>query len=120
MTPSQLLAATAADMRKVAVSATLGTAYAWTADNDIVLRLDGSMWADTKGSAVADHIAAWDPDMARAVADWLDVKADKYSASDTSAKLERDLASGSRPPMLRVCDAWWKSRGMEPKELDHG
>lgn len=112
MTPAQLLAATAADMRKVA-----DTAHGdnWSRDEQLcVVHADGGFICQTSVNDL-DHIAAWDPDMARAIADWLDAKAVRYADRAWAMRLLNDIAAGSSPPMLRVCDAWWKSRGIDPQ-----
>jgi len=122
LTPAQLLAATAADMRQVADACTPGPwrynpAKAWHSPQDLPLRRHGEEFVgagpldatigvastgpadEPQGMADALHIAAWDPDMARAVAAWLETPAAKY---------------GGGAAALEVCRAWWASRGVEP------
>lgn len=137
MTPAQLLAATAADIRRVAGRA---SAPPWLSDptgtvvsagdippGEYMLPTDGPMEvAECYRNEVIDergnnalHIAAWDPDMARAVADWLDTEAAEYADLDPSAQqFIFDAGAGDPAPAAVACRAWWKSRGIEPKEVD--
>ena len=79
LSPAELLAATAADMRTVA-------------------------WCRPRHDGVAV-----------AVADWLDAKATKYGQHDAATQARMaDAGVGTLAPMLRVCEAWWASRGVEP------
>lgn len=128
LTPSELLAATAADMRALADAASDAP---WSAgywhEGEFLYQYGNYGWYVTgpcgspevedseQGKADVQHIAAWDPDMARAIADWLDAKAVRYADRAWAMRLLNDIAAGSSPPMLRVCDAWWKSRGIDPQ-----
>lgn len=78
VTPALLLAATAENMRQVAEAATLGTAYHWIQDGSHVTRPDGKLWGDMRGTPVAEHVAAFDPRMALALAGFLDAMAAEY------------------------------------------
>jgi hypothetical protein len=124
MTPAALLAATAVDMRQLAEAATDGpwrAEYSGTTGN-VVIPADAESTLEFVARTQllnayfdAEHIAAWDPDMARAVANWLDAKATKYGAYAPWAQDEMvATGTGTLAPMLKVCAAWWKSRGREP------
>lgn len=170
MTPAQLLAATAADMRKVAEAATdgpwffngycgvyskpLSDAYdPWMeplvdAGHELRRRGDCRACESTNGcehaeadytrdpavawvpphhgdtavgrrAADAVHIAAWSPTIVRVIADWLDAEADSYGWYRPADQREIVEAGPCGLQKLAICEAWWKSRGMEPKELDH-
>jgi hypothetical protein len=130
LTPAQLLAATATDMRALADSPATAAAP-WSARfgeihdraglhiAEIDTVTHAGALGDQRNRSTVEHVAAWDPDMARAVADWLDAKAVRYSDRAWATRLLGDIAAGASPPMLRVCDAWWASRGLEPQAVDH-
>lgn len=103
LVPAELLAVTAADMRAVADAA----AGSWGSG--------GSSWRpDDPLDSYEVHVTAWDPDMAREIAGWLDSKAARYADPDRHAALVEEMAAGVVPPMIRVAEAWWRSRGREP------
>lgn len=85
-----------------------------------VARVPAAAGDSAQGPRQADavHIATWDPDMARAVADWLDSKAVRYADPVLARRLDTELAQGVEPPMLKTCAAWWASRGLVPTAAD--
>jgi hypothetical protein len=126
LTPAELLAATAADMREVAGAATFAP---WLArprimfggyqDGDSIEATGGVDVADRAAAEDASHIAAWDPEMARAVADWLDAEARAYGRYRLAGQQKIIDIGPCGPLKLAICHAWWASRGMAPKAVDH-
>lgn len=102
MTPAELLTATAADMRAVAdgANASPGAVIFWARQHGKV--------------AVQDHIAAWSPEVTQWVAKWLDEEAYRYANPDNAWQVPFHVNQGIELPMLKICEAWWKSRGREP------
>lgn len=111
------LRAVAADMREKANAATPGP---WEADGQRiawVFRNLSNTVARTPGPneplptasaslANAQHMAAWHPGVALAVADWLDKCADRYDLT-SAARLEHDPAERDwYDPAAAVARAW--------------
>lgn len=122
LTPAELLAATAADMCRVADGTTPGpwlarpvVVFGGYEDGAEIEGFGGLLVADRASAGDACHIAAWDPDMARAVAAWLEAKAARYGQYDAEEQARIvETGTGTLAPMLAVCAAWWASRGVEP------
>lgn len=107
ITPAEWIAATAADITRVAEAATLGTAYHWVQDGDLVRRPDGKLWGDMRGTPVAEHVAAFDPRMALALAGFLNVIAREYARWPLTDQQQFRTAD---PAVFTICDAWWAGR----------
>lgn len=100
----------------------------------VVARVQASAGDTSHGShkAAAEHITAWDPDMARAVAPLLAGIADRHTNTPLiGAANPRGYCTACGgyyggptcadvTDALALCHAWWKSRGLEPKAVDHG
>jgi hypothetical protein len=123
LAPAELLAATAADMRAVADAIGPGAAGQWTANleaGDGYCTVESADYSHSFGAhmqVVAEHVAAWDPTMARAVADWLDAVLVGHhqppESCDTVPCRELERA-------LPVCEAWWASRYRDPEAAGRG
>lgn len=70
--------------------------------------------AHGRHEADAEHIAAWNPDVTQWVAAWLDEEAYRYAKPDNAWQVPFHVNQGIELPMLKICEAWWKSRGREP------
>lgn len=84
-TPTEVLARAASLMRERAKAATPGP---WTATDrypHVVMQPDGESMVSTNLAALpaadAAHIAGWHPAVALAVAEWLDLAADRWAAN---------------------------------------
>jgi hypothetical protein len=87
---AELLRRAAAKMRERATHPDL-SGSPWFASPHGDVHDDGSLWVcDSQSGEAAEHIASWHPDVALAVADWLDAEA---------GSVEFD---GGRPDLLSV------------------
>jgi hypothetical protein len=129
LTPAQLLAATAADMRAVADAATKApwrynpnkhwrrpescefeeAVFAGPAGKDAVCVTVTGPSDDPQSMTDGVHIGAWDPAVTRSVADLLTgcTHVPFFGLCETVLCRERER-------QLPLCEAWWTSRGIEP------
>jgi hypothetical protein len=132
VTPAQLLEVTAADMRAVAGAATEGGwVRSWTGAVEgaeipgysqpyrpsvVDGFLDGDEWRGADDGDLT-HITAWDPDVARAVAAWLDAEAAAYGKHRPKAQGQLVDVGPCGPLKLALCRAWWASRDLDPEAV---
>lgn len=137
LTPARLLEVTAADMLRVAAAASAGPWKVHTAATGIradipyafVVRPNRPGEPETvsgfsavaerhNGGTVADveHIAAWQPDVAQAVAAWLLAEARAYGARRPTDQQKLIDVGPCGPLKVAICRAWWASRGLGPED----